>query len=500
MPPRPLKNDPRPAKPASSRQAALEILLLQDRSRRPLDQVLAEYPARRLPADSRDRQLTLALVYGVLRWRGFLDEVAARHARHPLTKMKPLTLNAIRLGLVQLLFFDRIPPAAAIDETIKALKAARQPGWLTGFVNGLLRAAARQLAELQGEKARGAERLSHPAWLWERWHQRYGEQGALARCRADNQPPNLTLRVNRRRATRELLRGRLLQAGIAVSSGRYAPAALVLPAYHGRIEELPGYAAGLFAVQDEAAQLVSLLLLAGEEAVGVGGNGSEPGQEPGPAAAAYLDACAGLGGKTGHLAEILPAGSRLAALEPEAGRFGLLAANLARLGLTVRSAPPGEAARIQPSSPAEGIVIYPQALAEFARQAVLATDFSPYRGILVDAPCSGLGVIRRHPDIRWNRQAFDLPRYRRQQIELLQTAAGLLAPGGVLVYVVCSNEPEENEEVIAEVLRTRSALALTDARPWLPAAARDLVDEQGFFRSRPELGLDGFFAARLISR
>ncbi len=441
------------------RGLALRVLLTQEASGRPLDQVLREQLQANPLADLRDRQLLMAMVYGVLRWRGLLDEVAARYSRHPLAKMKPLTLAALRLGLVQLLFLDRMPAAAAIDETIKALQAARQPRWLTGFVNAILRAVARE----RGQMELPSELLSHPAWLRQRWLFRYGAEQSAELCRINNRLPPLVLRVNLARTTSACLAALLTQAGIDNQPGEYAPAALLLPDFHGRIEGLPGYGEGWFAVQDQAAQLISLLLAGGP----VG---------------RYLDGCAGLGGKAAHLAELLPSGSELVALEPQPARFALLQANLARLGVAADSRP-------------ESLMT---SLEDFAAGSVAAAAIGTFQGILIDAPCSGLGVIRRHPDIRWNRSAADLALYRDKQLALLRAAVPLLAPGGVLVYAVCSNEPEENQEVIGRLLAEQPQLALSDIRPQLPAAARVLVAGDGFFHSRPAADLDGFFAARLI--
>jgi len=443
------------SQPKNIRHQALMVLLAQDEEGRPLDRVLARHLARHPLADSRDRQLLMAMAYGVLRWRGVLDEVASRYSRHPLAKMKPLTLAALRLGILQLLFFDRVPAAAAIDETIKALRVARQPSWLTGFVNALLRAVA-------GDRGRiklPDELHSHPEWLRQRWLARYGSAATTELCRINNRLPPLVLRVNLARTTVAQLTTRLVQAGIETEPGVFVPEALLLSSYQGRIEELPGYGPGWFAVQDQAAQLVSLLLAGGPSG-------------------RYLDACAGLGGKTAHLAQLLPPDSELLALEPQLERFTLLQENLARLGVTAQ--------------------IRQQSLEELvATQRRDGHDGDQFQGILVDAPCSGLGVIRRHPDIRWNRQAADLIDYQGKQLALLTTAAELLAPGGVLVYAVCSHEPEENEQVIAQLLASLPRLTLEDPRPCLPAAARPLVGEDHFFRSLPSAGLDGFFAARL---
>ncbi len=314
-----------------------------------------------------DRQLAVMMVRGVLRQQQFLDGVIARFSSVQPGKMKPLTLMALRVGVYQLFFLDRIPASAAVNETVKVLKAEKQPRWLVNFVNGVLRTIARQKASLPGpDDAAGADGtpiLNHPDWLLRRWRARYGPERTEEICRLNNLEPPLVLRVNTRLISREALADRCRRAGLEVRNGSYAPDALVLEPGAGAIAGLPGFAEGLFQVQGEAAQLATLLLA------------------PFAAGRRYLDACAGLGGKTGHLAQLLPAGAELTAVEPDRRRFDLLGENLHRLG------------------GGGDITIFNGGLDEFARSGERRFD-----AILIDAPCSGTGVIRRHPDIRWNRR------------------------------------------------------------------------------------------------
>lgn len=445
----------------TARSRALLILRRWENEGVPLDLVMAE--ALRHPfAEPRDLQFCRALVYGVVCWRGYLDALLATLSSHPVAGMKPLTRQALRCGLYQLLVMDRVPPSAAINETVQLLKEAGQPRWLTGFVNGVLRRVSRELATLPhpgdpagpGKSWARHDLFSHPRWLYDRWLARYGEEGTLAICRANNAGASLALRATARIGRDELL-AKLQAAGIVVELGRFAPAALLLPGYRGAVTGLPGYGEGCFQVQDEAAQLVVALL-------GVVGEGL------------WLDACAGLGGKTTQLAELAGPGIKVVAVEPEARRFELLGANLQRLGL-------GGAVETRFGSIA----------------ALAAGDTRKFQGILVDAPCSGLGVIRRHPDIRWNRQESDLPRYQSTQLSLLDQADALLAPGGVLVYATCSTEPEENERVVDLFLAAHRDFQIEDCREFLPESAREFVGGDGFFRTRPDQGVDGFFSARL---
>lgn len=221
--------------------------------------------------------------------------------------------------------------------------------------------------------------------------------------------------------------------------------------------DLPGFTEGLFQVQDQAARLACELL--------------RPFKEQGR----YLDGCAGLGGKTCILAALLPQDASLVAVEPDQRRSRLLQENLQRQGLS------------------EKVETVQQGLQGFA-----ADDDRLFDGIFIDAPCSGTGIIRKHPDIRWNRQPEDLVSSQKTQLALLQTAATLIKPGGVLVYATCSLEPEENQQVVEQFLTTNPAFALTDCRDFLPASAASLVDAQGFFAPLPTEEIEGFFAARLV--
>ena len=438
------------------RTAAIEILCLWATTHNSVD-LLYQATVPRLAEI--DRGLVKTLVYGVLRQKEYLDHIVRRFSRHPLRKMKVRTLMTLRLGVFQLLFLSRIPESAAVNATVNTLKTAGQPAWLIGFANGLLRSVARERATLPTPEALAAAEppvLNHPTWLLARWQARYGAETAREICRRNNVEPPLTLRTNTRRTGRALLRALLEKSGLVVANGRYSPAALVVPAFPGAVAALPGYEAGHFQVQDEAAQLPSLLV------------------GPLPARCRVLDGCAGLGGKTSHLAELLPATGSLVAVEPDRRRYGLLRDNLRRLGLGAQV----DALRAT--------------LEEFA-----ATRPEPFDAILVDAPCSGTGAIRRQPDIRWNRQPEDLAGYQRDQLALLTVAAGLLRPGGTLVYVTCSLEPEENEEVVARFRERHPEFTVDHAAAFLPEAAWRLVDEAGCFHPTPADDVDGFFAVRL---
>lgn len=442
----------------ASRLLALNVLCDFQKTGDPVTRIFERQSAK-IKLDSRDAQLARALIFGILRKQQYLDYIIGRFSSHPLATMKPRTLAALRIGTCQLLLMDRIPTSAAVNETVNAFKAGRQPKWLVRFVNGVLRSVVRDLSQLPRpgrERVNGYPVLNHPEWLVRKWEQLFGRGKTYDICRVNNEPPPLTLRVNTALIDQKQLAAKLAN-GCRVERGKYCGTALVLPDFRGEVAGLPGYEEGCFAVQDEAAQLATCLLSMKE-------NGR------------YLDGCAGVGGKTGHLAALLPAGGQLTAIEPEKKRFRLFGENLHRLKVA-------------------GVVTMNMNLAEFAGK-----TNGRYDGILLDVPCSGTGVIRRRPDIRWNRLPEDLQSRQKQQLQLLRTAAPLLKEDGIIVYATCSLEAEENSDVIALFLAEHPCFFLEDARGYLPPEAAQLVDQSGFFQPTPEQGLDGFFAARLRRR
>lgn len=440
----------------SARQVALEVLLQWEKEGGPVDLLVTEFSPG-LP-DPRDHYLVKTLVYGVLQNRTLLDYILRQFSRLPLNRLKKIVLLCLRLGLYQLLFLDRIPAPIAVHETVAVLKQRSQPKQLTGMVNAILRNVLRRQEGGDWQPLRIDDlqvRWSHPEWLVARWRLRYGDRMTARICQSDNRPPPLVLRVNTRKIDRERYLDLLHHAGITGKKGDFSPDAVYVIDHRGSPEKLPGYSEGFFQVQDEGAQLISYLL--------------------GPmTAGSYLDCCAGLGGKTGHLAQMLPSGAKLVAIEPHRERQSLFIENAKRLDIS-------------------GIELFRGSLQEFCEKERGERQFT---GILLDAPCSGLGVIRRHPEIRWNRKPEDLATYCRQQQGLLFLAAGLLQPGGVLVYATCSTEPEENEEVVRGLLSGLPELIQENCLARLPETAKPLVNKQGYFQTMPGQGeLDGFFAA-----
>jgi len=339
-------------------------------------------------------------------------------------------------------------------------------GWAKGLVNAVLRKVAggsKAVPESAGfflERCRQenfptctARFSSHPTWMVRRWTDFWGRQQTAEICFENNRQAPLTLRVNPFKTDMEEALRRLHEAGIEARPGGVSPQALVLPAFRGNPAEIPGFGQGWFSVQDQAAQLVSMLL------------------SPGPGRR-VLDACAGVGGKTTHLAEIMGDEGEVFAFDPSPGRLALLRENSARLGIGSISILDGE---------------------DMLRSLLEERELD---GVLVDAPCSGLGVIRRHPDIKWNRTSQEIPALARKQLDIcLRTAAGL-KPGGRLVYSVCTLEPEETLQVADAFLEQMPDFVLVPAKEAASGLPEELVDQRGFLRIWPgTLDMDGFFAA-----
>ena len=443
----------------TARFAAIETLCRLQRNPLPVP-LLFEELAEECALIGQDRHLAMNLIYGVLRQRQYLDNCLRLFCRQPLKKLHPFVHQALAVGLYQVLFLDRIPESAAVNETVNALKVVRLPEKLQGFVNGVLRASIRQRHQIPAPETLdkgGLPVLNHPAWLTDRWEQHFGREEMNRICAWNNIQPPLVLRVNPLAINTDDFCARLQEENITARAGTHAPSAVILPDYHGPVHDLPGFTEGFFQVQDESAQLVSLLLAP----FVLGGH--------------LLDGCAGLGGKTGHILELAAdVQATVTAVEPDPRRLRQLGENLTRL------------------HPQKSVRIHPGTLLDFSK--VCTTRF---HAILIDAPCSGTGVIRRHPDIRWNRQAADLPEYRKTQRQLLDLAAVLLLPGGILVYATCSLEPEENSEVVTDFLKEHPDFNLSDCAPFLPVTVRQFV-HNGFFQPHPTESADGFFAARLV--
>jgi 16S rRNA (cytosine967-C5)-methyltransferase len=445
---------------APARIAAYQVLRAVSSRQADLPHALAR--ARTKLPDERDRALAGEIATGALRWQAAFDHLVAQFANRPLRKLDPEVLDILRTGIFQLLHLDRVPAAAVVND---AVSLTRQAGKRSAapLVNAVLRRISRERNRLplplrpQSPTDRESVldylsiSLSHPRWLAARWLDRYGFESTEAWMRFNNSPAALTIRVNTLKTTASALIQELAAHEVRVVPGRYAPDALVV--VEGNPLLTPLADTGDFVVQDEASQLVALLVAA-------------------QAGDRVLDACASPGGKTIAIAARLRGEGLVIATDVRSRRVDLLARTIRLSGATHVNVAQADAARL------------------------------PFRAefdwILLDAPCSGLGTIRRDPDVRWRRSEPDLAAMASSQLRMLRETARVLRPGGRLVYATCSSEPDENEEVVSAFLReaTTFAPAQPDA---FTDGLRPLVDSAGHLRTYPfRDGLEAFFAALLV--
>ncbi len=461
----------------SARAIALSLLVESVKSEEGVN-VLLDRALARCSFDSRERALTVELSYGVLRrlatidWR--LEPVMAK----PLPRLPIAVQMVLRLGAYQLLFLDRIPQSAAVNESVnlaRAFAATVGRDW-SGFVNAVLRALLRHPPQPWPSMDRDAAqaltvRYSVPGWLSRRWVERMGSASAEAVCEGVGVAPPLTLRVNQLITTRKALLETFAQINIAAKPTSVSPFGIVLEE-SSLVPSLPGFNEGAFYVEDEAAQLIPPLL--------------DP--QPGDI---VLDACAAPGGKSTHLADLMHNKGTIYAVDRKGDRLDLLGSNCRRLGVRIVVPIVGDIR--QPREWAPMIETTGSSSMKKARVGEPSTD-----RILVDAPCSGLGVLRRHPEAKWRKSEQALPRHQTLQCQILEAVAPCLRPGGVLVYSTCSTEPEENEDVVQRFCLAHREFKRESVAPWLPPAARGFVTEQGALSTvGNQFSMDGFYAARL---
>jgi len=442
---------PAPVPASAARDVAARVLERVETDASFADTALdAELTSRRL--EPRDAALATELVYGALRWQGYLDWILAPHSRRRLPSLDPRVRVLLRMTAYQIAFLERVPAFAAVNDAVTL--APRSPG-VSAFVNAVLRSFARRGArEREPAPPRNpidalAARCSFPTWIVERWVVRYGPDEAESLMRALNERPPLTLRANRLRITRDELGRRLAdEDGLDSRPTRLAPEGLVVGP-GGAPGDWRAFADGGFAVQDEASMLIARLLA----------------PEPG---ATVADVCAAPGTKTTHLAELMDNRGRILAFDREPTRLARVGEAAARLGISIIDAREG---------PVES----------------LAKDFpAACDGVLVDAPCSNLGVLRRNPEVKWRRQPSDIALASQRQREILGSAAAMVRPGGRLVYATCSLEPEENDDVARAFLAAKPEFRLDPPDDFpLP------LDAGGWLRCLPHRhGTDGFSAVR----
>jgi len=461
----------------SARMIALSLLMESVKSEEGVD-ILLDRALAQCSFDSRERALTVELAYGVLRRLATIDWRLEPVLDKPLPRLPLAVQMVLRLGTYQLLFLDRIPQSAAVNESVnlaRAITGTLGRDW-SGFVNAVLRALLRHPPQpwpsMDTDAAHAfAVRYSVPSWLSRRWVERLGVGSAEMACEGVSVAPPLTLRVNQLITTREAFLETLAQVGIAAKPTSVSPFGIVLEE-GGSVPSLPGFREGAFYVEDEAAQLIPPLL--------------DP--QPGDI---VLDTCAAPGGKSTHLADLMHNKGTIYAVDRKGDRLDLLRSNCRRLGVQIVVPIVGDIRQPLEWVPMIETAGYPSV--NKARLGEPCID-----RILVDAPCSGLGVLRRHPEAKWRKGEQALLRHQALQCQILESVAPCLRPGGVLVYSTCSTEPEENEDVIERFCRVHAEFKREPVVPWLPPAAQKFVTEQGALSTvGNRFSMDGFYAARL---
>lgn len=408
-----------------------------------------------------DRAFVTELVYGVLKWKLTIDRTIQKFSSIRLKKISPWILNILRLGVYQLLYTSKVPESAACNESVR-LAARHGHSASSGFVNAVLRNIARNRGNLKlTDDSNRAEYLSvkysHPEWMVDKFMKLFGDEFTESLLDADNGIPDFSVRVNSLKTTAEQLVNGLALAGIEAVPGKFGGEALILR-NPSSVTRLEGFKKGLFTVQDESSMLVGHVL------------DPRPGEF-------VIDACSAPGGKATHIAELMENRGTVLARDVFEHKVKLIEDTAVRLGINIIRAE-----------------VYDSTIPD-----------PVYAGradrILLDAPCTGLGILRRKPDIRWSRDIEDGKAITELQLRLINAAASCLKPGGILVYSTCTILPEENGQLVLRFLSENSAFSLDDITPYIPAGLAEYVKDRGMLQLYPNRdGVDGFFIARLRKR
>jgi len=409
--------------------------------------------------DERDRAFAVHLVQGVIRWQIRLDWIIRQWVRFPFKKIQPSTLNILRLALYQIFFMDRVPDRAAVDEAVKQAGGPRNRH-VSGFVNGMLRQVCRERGGVRfPDPVRERDQYlsvyyAYPLWMVRKWIRELGPDAAKHLLDAGNRIPDRVVRTNTVKTDRQGLIARLKDEGASATPCAHSPEGVRIENYRGALTQLRAFGNGLFQVQGEAAQICSHLLT------------PRDGDR-------VLDVCAGLGGKSTHLAALMNNRGRVVALDRQWNRLCSLKNSAGRLGANVILPVVADAAR---------------PLSAFLREG--------FDKILVDGPCSGLGTISRHPDIKLTKAESDIERLALLQRTILNQAVSLLKPEGTLLYVTCTISQQENEGVVEAFLGEHPGVGRESLSQAISGWGADLVDKNGFFRTLPHVhGTEGFFGA-----
>lgn len=470
-----MKNREHKAKGVESRKLALEILLRTNEEKNYVQSVLAA-SLKESKLSSRDKAFVTYLVQGVLRNLNVLDKTIKAHSHRPLEKMTSVLLNVLRLGTFQLLFMEDMPASAVLSTSTSVARLCGHSG-LSSFTQAVLRNILRNMEKIKdehgirqnndsGDKAfmsKNPEELSDhysmPLWIVKRWLDAYGLEITISLLAYSQSSPKQCLRVNENAVEVKAVLSILERAGLVVEASNVVPSCVRILSkgkYKGPLEKLPGYSEGLFSIQDEASQLVSFAV------------GAQAGD-------LVIDLCAAPGGKTLHMSEMMQNKGKILAVDKSEQRLSVLKNNRQRLSITNVEVIEGDGRNLSIDTKADRV--------------------------LVDAPCSGTGVLNRRSDLRYHRREEDIKSLSELQLELLNNASTLVKPAGLLVYSTCSVEKEENEQIIDKFLAQNKDFefsSLTDIVTAFKNPPFDLDPAAGKIQLLPTMqGFSGFFIARL---
>lgn len=401
-----------------------------------------------------DRRFFTELFYGVVRRRNYLDAVIHYFTKRPIKKLSPLVVEILRLGVYQLLYMDRVPVSAAVNESVKLAK--KMAKGMDRLVNAVLRNVDRQRDDIaiealtQDETERWSYIYNMPLWLLKRWRKEYGDEETLGLCEYFNDTPRLTARINSLKVDIDSCLKKLADMGWVVEKTGHLPEAIYIDKHSGSLETSPVVVDGSLAFSDEASMAVAHVV------------NPQPGDK-------ILDCCAAPGGKTMHMAALMKNTGEIIAGDIHEHKLNLMRQNAARLGVTIANFQLQDATQLPPH--------YKE---QFDR-------------VLVDAPCSGLGIMQRKLDMRWRKSEAILTALPPLQQAILTSAAATVKPGGVLVYSTCTINAGENEAVVTAFLQTHPEFTLEDAAAKLPFDAPGPMVTLLPHRD----GTDGFFIARM---
>jgi len=440
----------------SVRQAALQVLDRYDAGDDTASGLLHRTLEEQKGWGPRERAQLTELVLGTIRWLGRIDWILSQYARGFPGKLSPRVHNILRMGVFQLCYQEGVPSFAAVSETVHLAHRAYRGG-LSGYVNAVLRAIHREdgclrLPNITDQAGYLAVVHSFPRWIVQHRLDLLGPEETEKLCQADNVVPLLTVRTNTLLIHRDELMRELQDEFQQVAPCTFAAEGISVQGARRPVHRMPAFKKGLFYVQDEAAQLIAHLAAPlPEERV--------------------LDACAAPGGKTTHMAQLMKNTGRIVAVDINESRLGELRDNYRRMGIRNVEAVAGDMLALRNNGWRE-----------------------KFQRVVLDPPCSSLGIIRRHPDIKWRRRQEEIPSLADVQRRMMRCAADMVQPGGRLVYAVCTTTKEEGEEIVRDFLSSRADFYIeTD----LPAAGWEIFLDKGIFRTSPHRhGVDGFFAVR----